>query len=271
MFAVTRIGNLTNKGDKLVTGSVSMFTDMGGAGSYSNTYNGQVFTYTQEEMNSAITDDINYDDMTPEQQELFKKAQAEPTTDAQQEANTVVNNSAQPVTTGCDDITGDVSGDYQLSTHFKLKDFTTNVAFGSGYTIRPQGGRTAAQIICNLKAVAVNCGETLVAHYGRVNINSGFRHGAGTGSQHEKGQAADFQFQGLSQDEIWNRANWIKDNVPFDQFILEYSDTTNNCWFHLSFNREGNRKKVNTYHKSFNTVSGGKIIKNYPSGLRKMR
>ncbi len=272
-FKVVRVGNLTNKGDKIVTGSNTMYTDMGGGASYSSSYKGGIYTYTAKEINTASTDDIDYNDMTPDQKKLFDQDNNNSDTQLDQ-ANSVSNNVA-PISTGCDDITGEVPYSYQLSTHFKLSDFTTGARVG-GHKLVAQHGLTIPQIICNLKAVAINCAEPLMTKYGRVNVNSGFRPqaSADSKSQHEKGQAVDFQFDGLSQDEIWARALWIKDNIAYDQFILEYSGSTNNCWFHLSFSKTGNRKSVLTMHNSFVSQPASadhKAGSKYRTGLVRMR
>ncbi len=69
----------------------------------------------------------------------------------------------------------------------------------------------------------------------------------------------DIQFAGISDDEYWMRAQWVKDNVSYDQFILEYLGRR--PWFHLSFNRGGNRRQVLT------AAHPGR----YEPGLRKYR
>jgi hypothetical protein len=265
MFKVARVGNFTESGGKIITGSATLFTDMGGGGVNVNVYKGNIFAYTAEEASETHNDDIDYDSMSPEDKAILDKAIREGTADGVLASENGNNNNTSPISVDCDGLTGEVTGNLQLSPHFKLKDFTTNVRM-NGYQLKEQAGFTVPQLVCNLRALSVNCAEKLLEKYGRVNVNSGFRHGSGK-SQHERGQAADFQWDGLTQDEIWARALWVRDNVNYDQFILEYSDNRPNCWFHLSFNRKGNRKKVNTYHKSFQASYGTK----YPPGLKKMR
>jgi len=60
-------------------------------------------------------------------------------------------------------------------------------------------------------------------------------------SQHITGQAADIQFASWNYDTYWQNAPWIRDNLPYDQFIFEHSSHAGNVWFHLSFNSAGNR------------------------------
>jgi len=49
------------------------------------------------------------------------------------------------------------------------------------------------------------------------------------------------QFAGWTYERYWQATAWIKDNLPYDQFIFEHSDRTGLAWFHLSYNRSGNR------------------------------
>ncbi len=51
----------------------------------------------------------------------------------------------------------------------------------------------------------------------------------------------DVQFAGWNYQTYWDNAAWVKDNIPYDQFIFEHSDKTGLAWFHLSFNNTGNR------------------------------
>jgi len=99
---------------------------------------------------------------------------------------------------------------------------------------------TISDIVCNLKGWAENVGEAIASQYGRSEmlITSGFRIGSGR-SQHERGQACDIQFPNKTDTEIYNISRYIRDNIPYDQLILEYGG--NRPWIHVSFNRAGNR------------------------------
>lgn len=65
-------------------------------------------------------------------------------------------------------------------------------------------------------------------------------------SQHAKGQAADFEVPGVSNMEL---AEWIRDNLEFDQLILECYTGGNTGWVHCSYVHEP-RKEVLTYDRS---------------------
>lgn len=164
-----------------------------------------------------------------------------------------------PVT--CSTWTGDYN--FQLSPNFKVKDFTISAVFPNQLTDYP--GYTKSERCCNLQHLAVNVAEALRAKFGPFNINSGVRNASSSvsPSQHIKGQAMDVQFSGWSYARYWENAAWIKDNIPYDQFIFEHSDKTGLAWYHLSYNKSGNRPatantKVMTMYRN-----------NYSSGLKR--
>ena len=84
-------------------------------------------------------------------------------------------------------------------------------------------------------------------HFGRVKVTSAFRSvdlclaiGSSANSQHAKAEAADFEVMGTDNAEL---ADWIKDNLPYDQLILEYytPKEPNSGWIHCSYIPEGRR------------------------------
>jgi hypothetical protein len=62
-------------------------------------------------------------------------------------------------------------------------------------------------------------------------------------SQHTLGQAADFEVPGISNMEL---AQWIIDNLDYDQLILEFYDDVDprSGWVHCSYVENPNRKKA---------------------------
>ncbi len=124
----------------------------------------------------------------------------------------------------------------QLSPSFNLGDLSTNAVLERAAVVA-QAGLTAAQIVCNLKGLAINMLEPILARYGRPTVNCGFRpatasYGSPTG-WHLKGAAADIQWPGISDTEYFERAKWIKDTLPFCEIILEYGG--NRPWIHVAF------------------------------------
>jgi hypothetical protein len=82
-----------------------------------------------------------------------------------------------------------------------------------------------------------------------VSISSGYRSaalceaiGSSSGSQHTKGQAADFELFGVHNKEV---SDWIVQNLDYDQCILEFwnPNDPNSGWVHCSYSDSGNRKQ----------------------------
>ena len=102
----------------------------------------------------------------------------------------------------------------------------------------------------NLKLLCESVLQPIRDHFGKVvTISSGYRSpelctaiGSKITSQHAKGQAADFEIYGLSNQEL---ANYIKENLDYDQLILEYwkESDPNSGWIHCSYKGNTNRKQ----------------------------
>lgn len=155
-----------------------------------------------------------------------------------------------PVKNDCGglDIATNIPENTQLSKYYTLAELTTNVALKkTGKPLVAQHGLTKGQIACNLKLLAVNCLDKIKEKYPTMVVTNAFRYPESSGStagksQHETGQAADIQFPGMTPSNYYNIALWIKDNVPYDQLILEYSaGLKGNPWIHISYNKSGNR------------------------------
>ena len=82
-----------------------------------------------------------------------------------------------------------------------------------------------------------------------VTISSGYRNeilsrkiGSSSNSQHCLGMAADFEIFSIPNNEV---SDWIKENLMFDQLILEYwtPGQPNSGWCHCSYNPEVNSNR----------------------------
>ena len=95
--------------------------------------------------------------------------------------------------------------------------------------------------------------------FGPVTVTSGYRSpelciaiGSSIDSQHAKGEAADFEVLGVDNKVV---AEWIRDNLDFDQLILEFYNEgePQSGWLHCSyagtdeFGINHNRKAVLRY------------------------
>ena len=139
------------------------------------------------------------------------------------------------------EITDTVDYNIQLSDNYQLRDVSIGAAV-SQYTIVDQAGLMKNEIICNLKNLVLNVLEPILAMYSNVIVTSGFRHGDGS-SQHDKGESIDIQFTNASNSFYYDAALWIKNNVPYDQLILEYQSTNGGTpWIHISLKNERSQR-----------------------------
>lgn len=142
----------------------------------------------------------------------------------------------------------DIPTSTQLSSKFTLGMLSTNAVVSHAKVVA-QVGLTESQIVCNLKNLAENCLDKIKAKYPNMFVTSAFRGvGANSTSQHPKGMAADMQFTGASKSDYYDIAIWIRDNVIYDQLLLEYKTTgTGNPWIHISYVDGACRKQVLTF------------------------
>lgn len=110
------------------------------------------------------------------------------------------------------------------------------------------GGLTVAEIACNLKLLLINCIIPIKNQYSNALVTNTWRPYQGNPrSQHPKGQAADIQFRGVSKAAYYDIALWIKDNVSYDQLLLEYKTTGSGLpWIHISFDKDKSRAQILT-------------------------
>ena len=126
----------------------------------------------------------------------------------------------------------------KLSENFTLQELTkSSTALRLRIVNKP--GELAVE---NLKVVCARILEPIRANY-KIPFSpaSGYRSpnlnkalGSKATSQHVKGQAVDFELPGISNFEI---AFWIKQNLAFDQLILEFhkKEIPSSGWVHVSF------------------------------------
>jgi len=139
----------------------------------------------------------------------------------------------------------------RLSPHFTLQELTkSQTALRLNIDNTPN-----EQQVGELKALCENVLEPCRKQFKRAFVpSSGFRSkalckaiGSKATSQHAKGQAADFEIRTIPNYDV---ACWIRDNLEFDQLILEFYDgkDPNSGWIHVSYRADGkNRKQCLTY------------------------
>ena len=135
----------------------------------------------------------------------------------------------------------------KLSNNFSLAEMTkSQTATRKGIDNKP-----STEHIENLIHLAETVLQPVREHFGKpVAISSGYRSpelceaiGSSAKSQHAKGEAADFEIQGVDNMQL---ATWISKNTIFDQLILEFYEPgdPNSGWVHCSAVKAGPRKQV---------------------------
>jgi len=159
------------------------------------------------------------------------------------------------IESNCDDFKNEINYNKKISKYFTLGQLSSN-AIVSKFYIKSQKGLSKEQIACNLKFLAENVLDNIKYKFPNMFVTSGFRRGYG-GSQHYKGQAADIQFQNFKNKDYIKVADWIKNNIKYDQLLLEYkSFGSKKAWIHISYNKSLNRNmdmtlfNNRTYNKS---------------------
>ena len=137
----------------------------------------------------------------------------------------------------------------QLSKNFTMAEFIkSDTANRLNIDNTPEGQHLEAA-----KALFENVVQKVRDHFGPTVLNSGYRspdlneavRGSKT-SQHCKGEAADIEVPGVANADV---ANWIVDNLDFDQVILEFytPGIPDSGWVHVSYKADGtNRKSILT-------------------------
>lgn len=139
---------------------------------------------------------------------------------------------------------------YPLSTNYTLGKMTKAPGVVFTHPVQASAGLTIAQVVANLQYLTQNCVEPIKAYRSDMFVTNSFRpSGIGSStSQHPRGMACDMQFSKASKSDYYTIAQWIRDNVPYDQLLLEYKTTgTGLPWIHISYNSTKNRNQVMTF------------------------
>jgi len=135
----------------------------------------------------------------------------------------------------------------KLSANFILEEMTkSQTALRKGIPNNPNATQIDA-----LRELCLNVLQPIRSFYDKaVTVSSGYRScelciaiGSSIDSQHAKGEAADIEIIGLDNKELFD---YIKNNIDFDQMILEFYDgSPNSGWIHVSYvSPKENRKQT---------------------------
>lgn len=134
----------------------------------------------------------------------------------------------------------------RLSNNFTLEELTkSGLAMRNGLDNTPN----CDEVKC-LTALVENILQPVRDYYNKPFVpSSGFRSavvnalaGSSKRSQHRKGEAADFEVPTVANRDL---AEWIRDNLEFDQLILEFHNPAipDSGWVHCSYVGVSNRKQ----------------------------
>lgn len=133
-----------------------------------------------------------------------------------------------------------------------MEKISTNLSYKEGVhsntaTRRNIDNNPDADQLAAMKLVAAKVFQPVREWYGKpIRINSFFRSvelntqiGGSKTSQHCKGEAIDMDTTSDNK----KLYEYIRDNLEYDQLIWEFGDSNNPDWVHVSFSKNGNRKR----------------------------
>ena len=146
----------------------------------------------------------------------------------------------------------DWSSDTKLSQNFKLKEFEKS------FVAKRKNIDNCVHDKETFKSLEKLCKNIVqpIRNYYKIPFspNSGYRSitlnryiGSSDTSQHVLGQAVDLEIPGVNNEELFN---FIKDELDFDQVILEYYDGVDpsSGWVHVSYvSNKDNRNRAMTF------------------------
>ena len=141
----------------------------------------------------------------------------------------------------------------QLTNNFTLAELCkSQTALRKGIDNLPKD----PDVVAKMQTLAEEVLQPVRDKFGPTVINSTYRCkklntaiGGSKKSQHCFGEAADIEVPTISNRDL---AEWIKNNLDFDQLILEFYNgkDPSSGWVHVSYkNKDDNRKQVLTINK----------------------
>jgi hypothetical protein len=130
----------------------------------------------------------------------------------------------------------------KLSKYYNLGQLSSRAIVVKEKVV-PQRGLSTAQIVCNLKNLSVNCLDRIKDQYSDMIITNAFRldRPGRTSADHGLGMAADIQFTKASASDYFTIVQWIAENIPFKQLLLEYGGGARMPWIHIAFDISGQK------------------------------
>jgi hypothetical protein len=136
-----------------------------------------------------------------------------------------------------------------------IKDYPAIVGCKQRF-VPAQKGLQPDQIVCNLSLLCINAWEPIKKQYPNIVMTNSLRTGEKIGGGcHGTGQAMDIQFSksgggSIPPKDYFEIAQWVKNNIAYDQLLLEYSTAKGYlvAWLHISV-YNGTGIKVNPVNR----------------------
>jgi len=172
------------------------------------------------------------------------------------ETDTTAPKESGPMAVDCEEIHRGFTLSTRLTPNTTLGDFINKLPIlpnNKLSAVPPQMGLKPDEIVCNLASLCKNVWEPIKTKYPNAVMTNNLRTGGNIGAgPHGTGQATDLQFNrtsggSISPSDYFAIAQWIRDNVKFDQLLLEYHTARGPlvAWIHLSI-YAGTGKRVNS-------------------------
>jgi hypothetical protein len=153
-----------------------------------------------------------------------------------------------------------------LSSKTTLGDFIRTAPAISKYkysAVPAQSGLRSDEIVCNLANLCTNVWEPIKAQYPNAIMTNNLRTGNDIGAgPHGTGQACDIQFNtsggvSIPPRDYYDIALWVKQNIAFDQLILEYHTARGplTAWLHVGI-YAGTGKKTQPQNRLLTMMNG---------------
>lgn len=130
----------------------------------------------------------------------------------------------------------------KLSKYYNLGELSSK-AIVVKEKVQTQRGLTVPDIVCNLKNLAVNALDKIKTQYPDMIVTNAFRldKPGKSSSDHGAGMAADIQFTKASASDYFTIVQWIAENIPYKQLLLEYGGGARMPWIHIAYDKSGQK------------------------------
>lgn len=258
-YPVARVGSIVQVGSqqgKVITGASSHFVDGGGAAAGADGVSPNI---AEAESVGMETEDMSDSERRTYLNNRYGPGAADSMIrgagPSQQNPGSLPTHPLNPASApvSCSGFTNNSPDSTQISKYFTVANFSSAIYEAQNSHNIPTTtalGLSRAQVICNLKFLATNSidpfSDWLKANTSyNFKIGSGFRNNT-NGSDHNIGSASDLHIfdgsgQRISRDSLRQLATTLVNsaNIPFTQFLLEYTGGSSFGWIHLANRQTG--------------------------------